>query len=171
MSLFSVMHINKMDLITCIKLIVKERGVEEIAKSTFLGLLCDYGAFEEKSNEAAIKHILKLWLGNGYMGKISKMSSSDSQWKIDASDIIHQTDSEGFKKEVASDLLHKLLLGIGIVDFSFNWDLEFLPNEKNKKEHTGYQPLEYRGSSVSTTKADTYFSTISTPKAKSIIWT
>ncbi len=130
------MPINKMDLITCIKLIVKERGVEEIAKSTFLGLLCDYGAFEEESNEAAIKHILKLWLGNGKMEKISRMSSSDSLWKIDVSDIIHQTELEGFKKEVASDLLHKLLISLGIVDSSFNWDMEFLPNGKTKKEHT-----------------------------------
>ena len=125
-----------MNLIACIKQIVKERGVEEIAKSTFLGLLCDYGAFEEESNEAAIKHILKLWLGNGKMEKISRMSSSDSLWKIDVSDIIHQTESEGFKKEVVSDLLHKLLLGIGIVDSSFNWDMDFLPNGKTKIEHT-----------------------------------
>ena len=114
-----------MNLITCIKLIVKERGVEEIAKSTFLGILCDYGAFEEESNEAAIKHILKLWLGNGKLAKISRMSSSDSQWKIDVSNIIHQTETEGFQKEVASDLLHKLLLGIGIVGSSFDWDKEF----------------------------------------------
>ena len=115
-----------MNLIACIKQIVKERGIEEIAKPTFLGLLCDYGAFEEESNEAAIKHILKLWLGNGKMEKISKMSASDSQWKIDVSDIIHQTETEGFKKEVASDLLHKLLLGIGIVGSSFDWDKEFI---------------------------------------------
>lgn len=154
------MPINKMDLITCIKLIVKERGVEEIAKSTFLGLLCDYGAFEEESNEAAIKHILKLWLGNGKMEKISRMSSSDSLWKIDVSDIIHQTELEGFKKEMASDLLHKLLLGIEIVDSAFDWEKEFLPKEESKKnlpenkvinKHSGYQ-----GSMVSTTKADTY---------------
>ena len=111
---------NKMDLIACIKQIVKERGVEEIAKPTFWGLLCDYGAFEEESNEAAIKHILKLWLGNGKMEKIIRMSANDSQWKIDVSDIIHQTETEGFKKDVSSDLLHKLLLVIGFVDSAFN---------------------------------------------------
>lgn len=166
-----------MNLIDCIKLIVKERGIGEIAKSTFLGRLCDYGAFEEESNEAAIKHILKLWLGNGKMEKISKMSSSDSLWKIDVSDIIHQTEVEGFKKEVASDLLHKLLLGIGIVDSTFAWDKEFLPkkelkrdlleNREVKKEvgqfgSSGYQGGHQR-SMVSTTTADTF---ISTKKAK-----
>ena len=120
---------NKMDLIACIKQIVKERGVEEIAKPTFWGLLCDYGAFEEESNEAAIKHILKLWLGNGKMEKIIRMSANDSQWKIDVSDIIHQTETEGFKKEVASYLLHKLLLGIGFVDSAFDWEKEFMPKK------------------------------------------
>ena len=120
------MPINKMNLIACIKQIVKERGVEEIAKTTFLGLLCDYGAFEEESNKAAIKNIIKLWLGNGKLAKISKMSAKDGQWKIDVSNIIHQTETEGFKKEVTSDLLHKLLLGIGIVDSTFAWDKEFI---------------------------------------------
>lgn len=166
-----------MDLIACIKQIVKERGVEEIAKPTFFGLLCDCGAFEEESNEAAIKHILRLWLGNGKMEKISWMSANDSQWKIDVSDIIHQTETEGFKKEVVSDVLHKLLLGIGIVDSTFAWDREFLPKKELKKDlpenrevkkdvgqfgSSGYQG-GYQRSMVSTTKADTF---ISTKKAK-----
>lgn len=157
---------NKMDLIACIKQIVKERGVEEIAKPTFWGLLCDYGAFEEESNEAAIKHILKLWLGNGKMEKIIRMSANDSQWKIDVSDIIHQTETEGFKKEVVSYLLHQLLLGIGFVDSAFDWEKEFLPKEESKKnlpenkvinKHPGYQ-----GSTVSTTKVNTFNSTKNT---------
>ena len=123
-----------MEFVACIKQIVKEHGTARLAQRSFIGLLEDYQAFEEVA--PSYKLILKHWSENGKLEKISKMSSSDSQWKIDASDIIHQTESEGFKKEVASDLLHKLLLGIGIVDSSFNWDLEFLPNEKTKKEHT-----------------------------------
>lgn len=123
-----------MDFISCIKQIVKEYGTERLAQRSFIGLLEDYQAFEEVA--PSYKLVLKHWSDNGKLAKISRMSSNDSQWKIDVSNIIHQTETEGFKKEVTSDLLHKLLLGIGIVDSSFDWDKEFLPNEKTKKEHT-----------------------------------
>lgn len=146
-----------MDFVACIKQIVKDCGVEEIAKGSFVNCLGDYQAFENES--PSFKLILKHWSGNGKLEKISKMSANDSQWIIDASDIIHQTELEGFKKEMVSELLHKLLLGIGIVDSKFDWDKEFLPKEESKKnllenkvinKHSGYQ-----GSTVSNTKADT----------------
>lgn len=160
-----------MDFISCIKQIVKEYGTERLAQRSFIGLLEDYQAFEEVA--PSYKLILKHWSENGKLEKISKMSSSDSQWKIDVSDIIHQTETEGFKKEVASYLLHKLLLGIGFVDSAFDWDKEFLPKKELKKDllenrevkkevgqlgSSGYQGGRQR-SMVSTTTADTFIST------------
>ena len=121
-----------MEFVACIKQIVKEFSTERVAQRSFIGLLEDYQAFEDVA--PSYKLVLKHWSENGKLAKISKMSAKDGQWKIDVSDIIHQTETEGFKKEVASDLLHKLLLGIGIVDTSFDWNKEFLPQEKSLKE-------------------------------------
>lgn len=121
-----------MDFISCIKQIVKEYGTERLAQRSFIGLLEDYQAFEEVA--PSYKLVLKHWSDNGKLAKISRMSSNDSQWKIDVSNIIHQTETEGFKKEVTSDLLHKLLLGIGIVDSSFDWNSDFWQQEKTLKE-------------------------------------
>ena len=121
-----------MDFVACIKQIVKEFGTERIAQRSFIGLLEDYQAFEDVA--PSYKLVLKHWSENGKLAKISKMSANDSQWKIDVSDIIHQTESEGFQKEVTSDLLHKLLLGIGIVDSSFDWNTEFIHQENPLKE-------------------------------------
>ena len=121
-----------MEFVACIKQIVKEFGTERVAQRSFIGLLEDYQAFEDVA--PSYKLVLKHWSENGKLAKISKMSANDSQWKIDVSDIIHQTETEGFKKEVTSDLLHKLLLGIGIVDYSFDWNMEFIHQEKSLKE-------------------------------------
>lgn len=164
-----------MDFVACIKQIVKEYGTERVAQRSFIGLLEDYQAFDDVA--MSYKLVLKHWSENGKLTKISRMSANDSQWKIDVSNIIHQTEAEGFKKEVASDLLHKLLLGIGIVDSTFAWDKEFLPKNELKKDllenreakkeveqfgSSGYQG-GYQRSMVSTTTADTF---ISTKKAK-----
>ena len=116
-----------MDFVACIKQFVKDRGVEEIAKRSFIGFLGDYQAFENES--PSFKLILNHWSGNGKLEKISMMSAKDSQWIIDTSNIIHQTESEGFKKEMVSELLHKLLLGIGVVNSKFDWEKEFMPKE------------------------------------------
>ena len=123
-----------MDFVACIKQIVKNRGVEEIAKRSFIGLLEDYQAFEKEAQSS--KLVLKRWSESGRLGKVSKMSAKNSQWIIDASDIIHQTEAEGFKKEVVSELLHKLLLGIGIVDSKFDWNKEFLSKNASTSSET-----------------------------------
>lgn len=121
-----------MDFVACVIQIIKEYGKERVAQRSFIGLLEDYQAFEDEAT--SFKLILKHWYENGKMEKISKMSAKKSQWKIDVSDIIHQTESEGFKEEVVSDLLHKLLLGMGIIDSKFDWDKEFLPKEMAKTD-------------------------------------
>lgn len=121
-----------MDFVACIKQIVKEYGTGRLAQRSFIGLLEDYQAFEDVA--PSFKLVLKHWSENGKLDKISGMSANDSQWQIDVSNIIHQTESEGFQKEVASDLLHKLLLGIGIVDSSFDWNEEFNHQEKSLKK-------------------------------------
>ena len=121
-----------MDFVACIKQIVEEFGTERVAQRSFIGLLEDYQAFEDVA--PSFKLVLKHWSENGKLDKISGMSANDSQWQIDVSNIIHQTESEGFQKEVASDLLHKLLLGIGIVDSSFDWNEEFNHQEKSLKK-------------------------------------
>jgi len=121
-----------MDFVACIKQFADEFGTEKIAQRSFLGVLEDYQAFEDVS--PSFRLVLKHWHENGNLAKISKMSVNDNQWKIDVSNIIHQTQSEGFQKEVVSDLLHKLLLGMGIIDYSFDWNSEFCQQEKTAKE-------------------------------------
>lgn len=112
-----------MDFVSCIKKFVRESGVEKIASRVFIGILSDSQAFDDEARP--FKMILSHWIDNGKLEKISKMSSKDSQWRLTVSDIIYQSKSEGFDKDIVSDLLHKLLLGIGVIDSSFDWEKEF----------------------------------------------
>ena len=116
-----------MEFVASVKRIVKEYGTERVAQRSFIGLLEDYQAFEDVA--PSFKLVLKHWSENGNLAKVSKMSVNDSHWKIDVSNIIHQTQTEGFQREIASDLLHKMLLGMEIVDSSFAWNSEFCQQE------------------------------------------
>lgn len=118
-----------MDFVACVKQFVKERGVKGIAERSFYSIILDYNPFEEENNGRAMKRILKFLSESGKLAVISQMSANDTQWKIDVSNIISCSESEGFNKEDASELLHKLLLGIGIINSRFDWNKEFFPTK------------------------------------------
>lgn len=112
-----------MDFVESIKKIVSQFGTKKIAESSFIGLLDDYRAFDDEPRSS--KTILKFWKDHGMLERVSNMSAKGSSWKNDVADIIHQTEKEGFDRNAASDLLHKLLLGMGIVKATFDWNKEF----------------------------------------------
>lgn len=123
-----------MDFVDCVKKIIKDVGVKNISQPSFFALLLDHGAFDDEPRSSKI--ILKYWKDKGVLERISNMSSKDNQWKNDVSDIIFQTAKDGFDRDVVSDLLHRLLLGMGCVKPTFDWNEEFqdVPTNKEHEE-------------------------------------
>lgn len=124
-----------MEFVACIKQIVNDFGAEKIAERSFVGLLDDYCAFDDEP--ASVKRIIRFWSDSQQLEKISKILN-DNQWRIKASDIIHFSEINGFDRMSASEVLHKMLLGIGVVTKDFDWESEFVPKKKAPLSQPSY---------------------------------
>lgn len=158
-----------MDFVACVKQFVKERGVKGIAERSFYSIILDYNPFEEEDNGRAIKSILKILSESGKLAVIPQMSANDTQWKIEVSNIISYSESQGLNKEYASELLHKLLLGVGIINSRFDWDKEFA---SKKSQSASSFPTSSKQSGSRKTNANTYSNTYaSNPIQSQSFWT
>ena len=54
------------------------------------------------------------------------ISSLDNLWKNKITDMIYKMINQyGYQKDIVSEVLHKLAIGFGIIDYSFDWENEF----------------------------------------------
>lgn len=142
-----------MNFVEGVKNIVDEFGAKKIAESSFIGLLDDYRAFDNEPQSS--KNILKFWESHGMLERISNMSAKGSQWKNEVSDIIYQTENYGFDRNVVSNLLHELLLGMGIVRPTLDWNKEFQsgPASESERKTSGKKQAQTKSTQKSQTKS------------------
>jgi len=140
-----------MEFVDCVKDIVNEFGAKKVAESSFIGLLSDLRAFDDEPRSS--KTILKFWESRGMLEKISNISAKGRQWKNDVSDIILQTEKEGFDRDVVSNLLHNLLLGMGIVKPALDWNKEFQSGPTSEKRTVAKRKVQKKAGFKTKTKS------------------
>ena len=108
-----------MDFITSVKDIYSRMG----ATRTFFAVLCDYGAFDNE--EPWMRNITKSICDEGFPYEMTCLRQK-GQWTTKVADMIYKLSSRfGYQADMASAALHKMALGLGLVDTTFNWDGEF----------------------------------------------
>lgn len=111
-----------MDFVSAVKEVKSKYGVAK----AFHSMLCDYGAYNEE--EGWVKIIMKQICDNGYSLQLLNSNTPDGQWIVQVSDMIYRLNSQyGYDKGNCSYILHKLALGFGLIDDSFDWSKEFPP--------------------------------------------
>lgn len=126
-----------MDLITAISKIKTRIGTTRNSYAA----LCDLGAFNNE--ERPTRNILKTMCEEGFLQQMELLTPSDSQWETTAHDIIYKMgDLYGYQTEKVSDALHKLAIGLGLVNTSFDWKGEFSPATAPQTAITQARPPE-----------------------------
>lgn len=125
-----------MNLENSIKQIVAQFGKDKLKSNSVFGLLEDFQAFEDE--KPAAKNIVKQLCNMNYIGKFAEFSDEVDSWSLEVFDIIYKvSEQHGLQKDLVSDTLHKIALGIGIVDESFDWNDEFLPSQDVLSQDSG----------------------------------
>ena len=132
--IYNNLNSRTMDLITAIKRTYAQTGITK----DFYAILCDSGAFNEE--ERWTKKIMKAMCDDGFTLQIARLRSSGVQWKARMHDIIYKAGSlNGYQRDLVAYVTHKLAIGLGLVDSSFDWEEEFGQCRKNpaSAEETG----------------------------------
>ena len=92
-------------------------------------MLCDYGAFDEE--EPWVKIIAKTICDKNIHQQLSAMRLPDRNHCLTVHNTIYRLSNlYGYQADKVSAVLHKLALGLGSVDLSFDWDGEFTPSAR-----------------------------------------
>ena len=119
-----VKFLEKMNLENSIKQIVAQFGKDKLKSRTIVGFLDDFQAFSDE--HPVVKVVVKQLNESGFLSKMVDLSTQDDQWKIIVADIIYKvSEQHGLQKNLVSDVLHKIALGIGLVNGAFDWNKEF----------------------------------------------
>ena len=109
-----------MSLRDTIQIVVREQGESIIQKDIFVGIMDDYGAFNDEL--PAVKEIFRKLAQNGYITRLTTLSSKKKSWEFDVKSIIQEaSDNYGYQKMAISDILKEISVGTGIISSDDAW--------------------------------------------------
>lgn len=138
-----------MNLRDTIQKIIEEQGDDIIKKTSFVGMMDDYGAFTDES--PAVREVFRKLAQNNYFEKVTLMSKKTLEFDM-KSMIFDISSKYGYQNTVVADVLKEVAFGIKLITSDKDWS--GIANSLN--------PIQSSSSSSSTTTEATTSSPSST---------
>lgn len=109
-----------MSLQDTISLLIQKHGKDVLSNPCLMAMLDDYGAFREE--EPATRIIVRELIRTGQVQKIIGSSKSGRDLQFEVRTVVTETArSGGFREEVVSDALKKMVIGSGKIQREKDW--------------------------------------------------